>query len=87
MQPYCAKDESNACTGLEQSPAVMAMWEHHQKENGHQEQVRHEKHGMTEWLRLEGTTGAHLVQPPCLSRVPMSVELRIVSRQLWNVSR
>lgn len=33
-----------------ESPAVMAIWEHNQKENGYQEQVRHEKHGTSIYI-------------------------------------
>lgn len=36
-------------------------------------------------VMLEGTTGG-LVQPPCFNLSPSGMLLRIVSRQLWNIS-
>jgi len=30
--------------------------------------LKNQKHTITEWLRLEGTSGGHLVQTPCSSR-------------------
>lgn len=42
---------------------------------------------VTERVRLEGTTEGYLVQSPCLSRVPQSTSVRIVSRRLLSVSR
>lgn len=43
-------------------------------------------HRIPGWLRLEGTTGNHLVQAPSSSRAPQSLLLRIVSRWLLDIS-
>jgi len=44
-------------------------------------------HRTTEWLRLEGTSGDHLVQSTCSSRVIYSWLPRTVSRQFFNISK
>lgn len=44
-------------------------------------------HGITKWSSSEGTSGHHLVQPPCSSKVPRSTLPTTVSRQLLNISR
>jgi len=44
-------------------------------------------HRMTEWLRLERSSGGHLVQPPCSSRATQTWLPRTVSRQLLTISK
>jgi len=42
---------------------------------------------ITEWLKLEATSGDYLVQPPCSSRATYSQLPRTMSRQLLNISK
>ena len=44
-------------------------------------------HRMTKCLRLEGTCGGHLVQPPCSSRATYSWRPRTVPKWLLNISK
>jgi len=44
-------------------------------------------HKNTEWLRLEGTSGGHLVQHPWSGEATWSWLPRTVSRQLLNISK
>ena len=44
-------------------------------------------HRITGWLRVEGTAGGHLLQPPCSGRAPWSWLPRTVSRCLWSISK
>lgn len=42
---------------------------------------------ITGWLRLECSSGGHLLQSPCSSRVAQSQLPSTVSRQLFNISK
>lgn len=46
-----------------------------------------QNHRTTEYLRLAGTNGDHLVQPTCSRKATYTWLLRTVSRQLLNIPR